>query len=67
MNDRASNELREKQDEQTVVGQGKPADPSAMDIDQERNLLKGNERDTQRQDELLQDKTGAEAVVQRAF
>ena len=59
MHDRAGDELGEEQDEQTVVLQRERIDTPRVDVDQECDLLEGDERDPQRQDDLGEKEVGS--------
>ncbi len=41
-------------------------DPSGLDVDQEGDLLKGDERDAKRQNDVQQNEIGAEDIVDRS-
>src|SRR6267142_3595092 len=65
MHDRTGDELREKQHEQPVVAQRERGDAPGVNVDQKRDLLKRDERDSQRKNYLSQGQIRAEHIVDR--
>ena len=65
MHDRAGDELRKEQDEQTVVLERERLDAPGLYVDQEGDLLKGDEGHAERQDDVRQHEIRAEHVIDR--
>jgi len=59
VHDGSGDELRKEQHEQAVIAQAELGDAPGLDIDQEGDLLEGDERDAQRQDQPCEDEAGA--------
>src|SRR6266849_7505070 len=65
VNDRTGNELRKEQHEQAIVLERERLDAPRMNVDQKRDFLERDERDTQRQNNVGQDQVRAEHIIYR--
>ena len=63
VDDRPGDQLREEHHEEEIVAQGERLDAAAGDVDQEGDLLEGDERDAERQDHLVEDEVLPAQVV----
>src|SRR3981081_457758 len=66
MDDRRGGEVREEKNESAIFAKRESLHPPGLDVDQERDLLEGDERDAERQNDVQQNEIGAEHVIDRA-
>ena len=66
MDDRTGDELGKEKNERAVFAKRERFHPPGLDVDQERDLLEGDERDAERQNDVQQNEIGAEHIVDRA-
>ena len=66
VDDRPGDELREEENEGAIFAKREGLHPPGLDVDQEGDLLEGDERDAERQNDVQQNEIGAEHVVDRA-
>ena len=66
MDDRPGDELRKEENEGAIFAKRESLHPPGLDVDQEGDLLEGDERNAQRQNDVQQNQIGAEHVIDRA-
>src|ERR1700761_8269920 len=65
MHDRPGDELRKEENEGAIFTKREGLHAPGLDVDQEGDLLEGDERDAERQNDVKQNEVGAESVVDR--
>ena len=67
MHDRPGDQLGEEKNEGAIFAKREGFDPPGLNVDQEGDLLEGDERDAERQNDIQQDEIGAKDVIDRAI